>query len=288
MLERLVGLDVSHIAGAIAAAIDWCTQYLSDHFGAFFDFVAAVILGIEHPLAVTLNTVPWWIVLLVVVAIALWAGGVRLALLSGLGLILVFVLNLWGPTMETLALVITAVLLALAFGIPLGIAVAESRKFGAVMEPMLDFMQTMPPFVLLVPAVFFFGVGAVPGVVATIFFAMPLPIRLTAHGLTMVEQELVEAGEAFGAGRLQLLYLVKLPLAFRSIMAGVNQCIMMSLSMVIIASMIGAGGLGNEIIRAISRLQIGQGVEAGLAVVILAIIIDRLSKGLSRSVDPAA
>jgi len=135
---------------------------------------------------------------------------------------------------------------------------------------------------------FFLGVGTVPGIIATIFFAMPLPIRLTAHGLRMVEPEVVEAGEAFGANRLTILFLVKLPLAFRSIMAGVNQCIMMSLSMVIIASMIGAGGLGDEIIRSISRLQVGRGVEAGLAVVVLAILIDRFSKRISQKVDPTA
>ena len=177
---------------------------------------------------------------------------------------------------------------ARAVNSPIGMLIAESRRLNALFEPILDFMQTMPPFVLLVPAVFFFGVGTVPGIVATIFFAMPLPIRLTAHGLKMVEPEMVEAGEAFGAGRLTILFLVKLPLAFRSIMAGVNQCVLMSLSMVIIASMIGAGGLGDEIIRSISRLQVGRGVEAGLAVVVLAILIDRISKRLSEKVDPTA
>jgi glycine betaine/proline transport system permease protein len=195
---------------------------------------------------------------------------------------------MWSAAMVTLSLVLTSAVIALAIGIPIGTLIAESRRANAVVEPILDFMQTMPPFVLLVPAVFFFGVGTVPGVVATIFFAMPLPIRLTAHGLKMVEPEMVEAGEAFGASRLTVLFLIKLPLAFRSIMAGVNQCVMMSLSMVIIASMIGAGGLGDEIIRAISRLQIGRGVEAGLAVVVLAILIDRFTKRISEKIDPTA
>jgi glycine betaine/proline transport system permease protein len=209
-------------------------------------------------------------------------------LLTGFSLLVVLAFNLWAPAMETFALVLTAALLSVVIGIPLGILMAEFRPARAIFEPILDFMQTMPPFVLLVPAVFFFGVGTVPGVVATIFFAMPLPIRLTVHGLHMVEPEIVEAGEAFGASRFQILAFVKLPLAFRTIMAGVNQCIMMSLSMVIIASMIGAGGLGDEIIRAISRLQIGRGVETGLVVVILAILIDRFTKGLSGRIDPSA
>jgi glycine betaine/proline transport system permease protein len=177
-------------------------------------------------------------------------GRVSLAILSGVGLSFILALNLWSAAMVTLSLVLTAAIISPAIGVPLGTLIAESRRVNAVFEPILDFMQTMPPFVLLVPAVFFFGVGTVPGV---IFFAMPLPIRLTAHGIKMVEPEVVEAGETFGAGRMTLLFLIKLPLAFRSIMAGVNQCIVMSLSMVIIASMIGAGGLGDEIIRSISR-----------------------------------
>jgi glycine betaine/proline transport system permease protein len=188
----------------------------------------------------------------------------------------------------TLSLVLTAAICALVIGIPLGILISESKRANALFEPILDFMQTMPAFVLLVPAVFFFGVGTVPGIVATIFFAMPLPIRLTAHGLRGVEPEVIEAGEAFGANRMTILVFIKLPLAFRSIMAGVNQCIMMSLSMVIIASMIGAGGLGDEIIRSISRLQVGRGVEAGLGVVVLAILIDRFTRRISQKIDPTA
>jgi ABC-type proline/glycine betaine transport system permease subunit len=288
MLENLPTFDIPGFAAAVARAIDQFTNYLSVNYSALFDIISAIILGIEHPIAALLIALPSWLVICGTVAAGLHAGGWRLSFLAGISLILVLAFDLWAPAMETLALVLTAALLSLVVGIPLGILMAESRRASTVLEPILDFMQTMPPFVLLVPAVFFFGVGTVPGVVATIFFAMPLPIRLTAHGLHMVEPEMVEAGEAFGANRFQVLTLVKLPLAFRSIMAGVNQCIMMSLSMVIIASMIGAGGLGNEIIRAISRLQVGRGVEAGLAVVILAILIDRLTKGLSRRIDPSA
>ena len=279
-------MDFSEFAGAVASSIDDFTNYLSINFGFVFDFISAVILGIQEPLATLLTSAPWWAVIAVIVVAGALLGRVSLALLSAIGLAFILTMNLWDSAMMTLSLVLTAAVISLAIGIPIGMLIAESRRLNAIAEPFLDFMQTMPPFVLLVPAVFFFGVGTVPGIVATIFFAMPLPIRLTAHGLKMVEPEVVEAGEAFGASRPTILFLIKLPLAFRSIMAGVNQCIMMSLSMVIIASMIGAGGLGDEIIRAISRLQVGRGVEAGLAVVVIAILIDRFTKRISQKVDP--
>lgn len=279
-------MDFSNFAGAVASAIDNFTNFLSAHFGAVFDTISAIIVGINQPLMVALTSVPAWVTILVVVAGGALLGRLPLALWSGLGLAFILVMNLWSAAMITLSLVLTAAVISLAIGIPIGVMIAESKRLNAIFEPVLDFMQTMPPFVLLVPAVFFFGVGTVPGVIATIFFAMPLPIRLTAHGLKMVDPEAIEAGEAFGAGRTTILFNIKLPLAFRSIMAGVNQCIMMSLSMVIIASMIGAGGLGDEIIRSISRLQVGRGVEAGLAVVILAILIDRFTKRVSQKVDP--
>ncbi len=279
-------MDYSAFANQVAGLIDDFTNYLTINFGFFFDFISAVILGIQQPLAALLTNAPVWAVIAAAVIGGALLRSVSLVLLSLFGLAFILTMNLWAAAMVTLSLVLTAAVIALAIGIPIGTLIAESRRANAVVEPFLDFMQTMPPFVLLVPAVFFFGVGTVPGIVATIFFAMPLPIRLTAHGLKMVEPEMIEAGEAFGAGRLPILFLIKLPLAFRSIMAGVNQCVMMSLSMVIIASMIGAGGLGDEIIRAISRLQVGRGVEAGLAVVILAILIDRFSKRISEKVDP--
>lgn len=281
-------MDFSEFAGTVATSIDDFTTYLSTHFGFVFDFISTVILGVQQPLATLLTSAPAWLIIAIIVVGSVLLGRLSLAILSGCGLVFILVMNLWAPAMVTLSLVLTAAVVALAIGIPVGTLIAENRRLNAVVEPILDFMQTMPPFVLLVPAVFFFGVGTVPGIVATIFFAMPLPIRLTAHGLKMVEQEMVEAGEAFGASRLTVLFLIKLPLAFRSIMAGVNQCVMMSLSMVIIASMIGAGGLGDEIIRSISRLQVGRGVEAGLAVVVLAILIDRITRRISEKVDPTA
>ncbi|MDZ5454342.1 ABC transporter permease [Labrys sp. ZIDIC5] len=281
-------MDFSEFADSIATSIDDFTTYLSTNYSFIFDFIGSIINGINGPLATALTIVPAWIIIAVAVVGGILLGRITLAILGGVGLTFILAMNLWAAAMLTLSLVLTAAFIALLIGIPLGMLIAESKKVNAVVEPVLDFMQTMPPFVLLVPAVFFFGVGTVPGVIATIFFAIPLPTRLTAHGLRMVESEMVEAGEAFGAGRMTILFLIKLPQAFRSIMAGVNQCIMMSLSMVIIASMIGAGGLGDEIIRSISRLQVGKGVEAGLAVVVLAIVIDRFSKRISQKVDPTA
>lgn len=279
-------MDFSEFAGTVASSIDNFTTCLSTHFGFVFDFISAIILGIQEPRAALLTNVPSWAVIAVIVIAGALLGRVSLAVLSGIGLVFILAMNLWAAAMVTLSLVLTAAIISLVIGIPIGTMIAESRRLNAVFEPILDFMQTMPPFVLLVPAVFFFGVGTVSGIVATIFFVMPLPIRLTAHSLKMAEPEVIEAGEAFGASRVTILLVIKLPPAFRSIMAGVNQCIMMSLSMVIIASMIGAGGLGDEIIRAISRLQVGCGVEAGLGVVVLAILIDRFTKRVSQKVDP--
>lgn len=281
-------MDFTQFAQTVASSIDTFTNYLSTHLGYVFDFISAIILGIQQPLANILTDAPAWVIVAAAVLIGALMGRLSLGILGALGLAFIFIMNLWVPSMVTLSLVLTAAFISLAIGIPFGTLIAESKRLNVIFEPVLDFMQTMPPFVLLVPAVFFFGVGTVPGIVATIFFAMPLPVRLTAHGLKMVDLEVIEAGEAFGASRMTILFLIKLPLAFRSIMAGVNQCIMMSLSMVIIASMIGAGGLGDEIIRAISRLQVGRGVEAGLGVVVLAILIDRFTKRLSQKVDPSA
>jgi len=189
-------------------------------------------------------------------------------------------MGLWRETMQTLALVIGASLIALAAGLPLGIAMARRDAVESVVRPILDFMQTMPPFVYLIPAAIFFGLGKVPGTIATVIFAMPPAVRLTNLGIRQVSQENVEAGLAFGCTSRQLLYKVQIPLAMPSIMAGINQTIMLALSMVVIASMIGAGGLGNTVLTGIQRLDVGLGFEGGLGVVILAILLDRLTQSL--------
>jgi glycine betaine/proline transport system permease protein len=191
-------------------------------------------------------------------------------------------MGLWSETVATLALVIAATLVSLVIGIPLGIWAARNDLVERIVRPVLDLMQTMPAFVYLIPAAMFFGLGRVPGVVATIIFAMPPAVRLTNLGIRQVPKELVETGLAFGCTSGQLLLKVQLPTARPSIMAGVNQTIMLALSMVVIASMIGAGGLGDTVLRGIQRLDVGLGFEGGLGVVILAIILDRITQSFGK------
>jgi glycine betaine/proline transport system permease protein len=190
-------------------------------------------------------------------------------------------MGLWEQTVQTLSLVLAASTVALAVGVPVGISMARSDLIESLIRPVLDFMQTMPPFVYLIPAAIFFGLGTVPGAIATVVFAMPPAVRLTNLGIRQVNEEQIEAGLAFGCTRRQLLTKVQLPLAMPSIMAGVNQTIMLALSMVVIASMIGAGGLGNTVLTGIQRLNVGLGFEGGLGVVILAILLDRITQSFA-------
>ncbi|MEL4304695.1 proline/glycine betaine ABC transporter permease [Methanococcoides sp. LMO-2] len=205
----------------------------------------------------------------------------RLAIGSAVGLLLLENLGLWELSMETIALVLSSAFLALLIAIPLGILSAKNEMIFHVLKPILDLMQTMPSFVYLIPAVIFFGLGNVPGLVATIVFAMPPAIRLTNLGIRQVPKELTEVADAFGSTPWQKLVKVELPTALPSIMAGVNQCIMLSLSMVVIAAMIGARGLGYQVLIGIQRVDIGQGFEAGLGIVIIAIILDRFTQHLT-------
>ncbi|MCS3923749.1 ABC transporter permease [Methanosalsum natronophilum] len=205
----------------------------------------------------------------------------KLAVGVAVALTLIESMRLWALTMQTLSLVLAAALVALVIAIPIGILAAKSETLYQIIRPMLDFMQTMPSFVYLIPAVIFFGLGNVPGLVATTVFAMPPPIRLTVLGIKHVPKELKEVGDAFGSTPMQKLIKIELPSALPSIMAGVNQCIMLSLSMVVIAAMIGAPGLGYQVLAAIQRIDIGSGFEAGLGIVIIAIILDRLTQSLT-------
>lgn len=205
----------------------------------------------------------------------------KLAVGTGIGFLLIESMGLWRLSIETLSLVLSSALMALIIGIPTGIITAKNRLLFHAIKPVLDFMQTMPSFVYLIPAVIFFGLGNVPGLIATVVFAMPPAIRLTTLGIRQVPVELVEVAEAFGSTPLQKLFKVELPVALPTIMAGVNQCIMLSLSMVVIAAMIGARGLGYQVLVGIQRVDIGQGFEAGLAIVIIAVILDRLTQSLT-------
>lgn len=262
--------------------IEWAVVFLSQHLRGVFDALSVAIRAVDQGILTVLAVLPAPLLIAATAVLAWRLAGRGLALFSLVALPLVHNLELWPHTLETLALTLTASGLCLLLGVPIGILQARSVLLDTIMRPLLDFMQTMPPFVYLIPAVMFFGLGPVPGIIATVIFAVALPIRLTNLGLRQVPEELTEAGRAFGAGPLQLLFKVQIPVAMPSIMAGVNQTIMMCLSMVIIAAMIGAGGLGGEVLRGIQRMFIGRGFEGGLAVVVTAILLDRVTQGLGR------
>ena len=235
-----------------------------------------------------LSSVPPWAVILLVAAGAWRLGGLRLAIGSAAGLAFLWNLRLWPATIDTFVLMVVAVLMALLVGIPLGILCGLSNRAWKTVSPALDMMQTMPSFVYLIPAIPFFGLGAVSAVFATVVMSAPAAIRLTALGIRGVPHEMVEAADAFGSTPAQKLFKVQLPLALPTIMAGVNQTIMLALSMVVIAAMIGAGGLGREVWRSIQRLEAGTGLEAGIAIVVVAVILDRLTQAMAIKMRPSA
>ncbi len=262
----------------ISAAVDYLVQELAAVFDGFSAFVFFLVNNLKdgmlflHPL-----------ILIAIIVFLTWKmTSWQVSLFALIGLLITENIGLWEPFVETLALVLTAEILVMVVGLPLGIFAANSERFNTIIRPVLDFMQTMPAFVYLIPAVMFFGLGLVPGVVATFVFALPPLIRLTNLGIRQVPKELIEAADAFGATPMQKLFKVQIPVAKPTIMAGVNQSIMLGLSMVVIAAMIGAGGLGTNVLRGIQRLQVGEGFEAGLVVVILAIILDRITAGFGQ------
>jgi glycine betaine/proline transport system permease protein len=253
-------------------------NFLLDHDHGSFEALGKVVSGLTDTIQHGLLAVPAWGVTAALVAFAFWRLGWRFAAFCAAAALLIIGTGFWESTMVTLALVIASTVISLLVGVPLGIWTAKSKLAASLVRPTLDFMQTMPAFVYLIPAAMLFGLGKVPGVLATVVFAMPPVVRLTSLGIRQVNSEQVEAGITFGCTPRQLLFKVQIPGAMPSIMAGVNQTIMMALSMVIIASMVGAGGLGNDVLTSIDRLDIGLGVSSGLAVVLLAIVLDRLTE----------
>lgn len=225
---------------------------------------------------------PWPVVVLSVTLLAYHLAGWRIALVTMLCIVLLGLLGLWDASMQTLALMLISVLVSLLIGIPLGILASQSNRFEQLVRPLLDAMQTMPAFVYLIPVLLFFGVARVPSVVATVIYAVPPALRLTNLGIRQVSAETIEAARAFGSTPHQILLKVQLPLALPAIMAGVNQTIMMALGIVVIAALIGAGGLGNAVLTALRRIDVGAALEGGLAIVFLAIVLDRLSQGLGQ------
>jgi glycine betaine/proline transport system permease protein len=262
--------------------ISTLVEFLLDHAQGLFDLISLTLDSFTYGIEELLLFVPAWLLIALLAGFAFWRGSWRFAVFTAAAFVLIVGMDLWLETVETLALVIAATLISLAIGIPLGILAAAKDWAERLIRPALDLMQTMPAFVYLIPAAMFFGLGKVPGVVATIVFAMPPAVRLTNLGIRQVPKELVEAGLAFGCTPWQLLLKVQLPAARPSIMAGVNQTIMLALSMVVIASMIGAGGLGDTVLRGIQRLDVGLGFEGGIAVVILAIVLDRLTQSFGK------
>ncbi|MBA9039115.1 glycine betaine/proline transport system permease protein [Bacillus aryabhattai] len=259
--------------------IDHFVTFLNDNIKGFFDVISAIVDGIVSFIVLVL-TFPPALILILIVGIIAWFSSKKwsFTILSMIGLLFILNLGYWQETMDTLALVLTSVFISIIVGIPLGIWASQSEKTARIITPILDFMQTMPAFVYLIPALFFFGIGVVPGVISSVIFAMPPTIRLTNLGIREVPADLVEAANAYGSTTKQKLFKVQLPLATKTILAGINQSIMLSLSMVVIASLVGAPGLGAEVYRAVSRLEVGTGFEAGISIVILAIILDRITQ----------
>jgi len=260
--------------------VDSLIQFLLDHLGGVFDGVASFVTSVVNGVYWVLHTPPYGVVI-VVFAVLAWVATRRwqLVLFTVAAFLLVVSMQLWTAAMQTLTVVLIAAGAAVLIGVPLGVWAARSARTGAIVRPVLDFMQTLPVFVYLIPSVFFFGIGVVPGTVSTTVFAIPPAVRLTELGIRQVDREIVEAAHAFGSKPSQILRQVQLPLALPSIMAGVNQVIMLALSMVVIAGMVGAGGLGEIVVRGVTQLDIGAGFEGGLSVVILAIYLDRVTGG---------
>jgi glycine betaine/proline transport system permease protein len=266
--------------------VRWLVSEYGDVFSAITDALLYVLVRVEN----VLTWLPWWLVILLVGFLVWHAFGRRIVpalIMSGL-MVLVGTFDLWPQMMTTLALMVVATLVTIIIGIPMGVAMARNDAFRSTVKPILDAMQTMPSFVYLVPVVMFFGLGNVAAIFATFVYAVPPVIRLTDLGIRLVDKEVIEASQSFGANSRQTLWEVQLPLALPNIMAGINQTIMMALAMVVIASMIGARGLGQEVLRGLQRGDVGLGLEAGLAIVILAIVMDRVTQGYSRRYDYTA
>ncbi|HTC44694.1 MAG TPA: choline ABC transporter permease subunit [Steroidobacteraceae bacterium] len=261
---------------------DWVTLLIDQvktHGRLFFDGISGVCRGSVDGLTSLLEAIPAPALLVGIIALT-WGLRRRLLPCIFIGAALLFIMNqgYWTATLETLSLVIVAVLVCMLIGVPIGIAAAHRPRLAATLRPVLDLMQTLPTFVYLIPTLVLFGLGVVPGLISTIIFALPAPIRLTQLGIAAVPQPLLEAGSAFGATPLQMLLRIELPSAAPTIIAGISQCIMLSLSMVVIAALVGAGGLGVPVVRALNTVQIGMGFEAGFVIVLLAIILDRITR----------
>ncbi|MGD6855821.1 ABC transporter permease [Bacillus infantis] len=264
----------------LASWVDSAVSWIKDILGPFFDILTDGIGAVVEFFVMVLESIPALLLILIFAGLAWWVSRWTIALFTAIGLLLIDNLGYWDGTIDTLALVLASVIISIIIGIPIGIWISQSDRAQSFLTPILDFMQTMPAFVYLIPAIIFFGIGVVPGIIASVIFSMPPTIRLTNLGIRQVPEDLVEASDAFGSTPSQKLFKVQLPLAMNTIMAGINQSIMLALSMVVIASLVGAPGLGADVYRAVTQLKVGTGFEAGLAIVILAIVLDRISQNI--------
>ena len=276
MVALLQSIPQIPIAKWVNGAISW----IIGNFGGAFDVLNSAIEGVVNGLSFLLTVPPTLVMIAILVVIAFFLSGWRIALFAVLGLLLVVSLGLWSLTMTTLSLILVATTVCLAIGIPIGILAAKSQRLEEISLPVLDLMQTMPAFVYLVPFVFLLGLGAGPALLATVIFATPPAVRLTMLGIQQVPKETVEAAHAFGSTPMQTLFKVELPLSLSSIRAGVNQVIMLALSMVVIAGLVGFEGLGKPVVEGLQQLNVGLAFEGGIGIVVLAIVLDRVTRGI--------
>jgi glycine betaine/proline transport system permease protein len=267
----------------LAPIVDW----LNTNFHPFFDMVTKVIEAVLGGLESTLLYLPFYAVIIIAVAFAAVVVNIRVAVTSAIALTFCVVAGLWEASMQTLALVTVSVCISVLIAFPLGILASRYRKFEAAIRPLLDIMQTVPPWVYLIPAVMIFSLGRVPAIIATIVYGVPPMLRLTTLAFNQVPKDLLELGQATGASPRAILFKIEIPAATPTLLVGLNQCILLSLAIVVLAGLVGAGGLGAEVTRGLTRMEMGLGLRAGLAIVAIAIFLDRLSRGALQRKAPA-
>lgn len=265
----------------IGDGVEKFIDFLAINLESLFDFIFIISSSLIKGLETGLLAVPWWLFILLIFIVGTYFTNFYGGLLFSAFMFLIGSFDLWTETMATISIVLISVILSLVIGIPLGIWMAFSKTMSVTMRPILDAMQTMPSFVYLIPVIFFFPLGNVPAVIATIVYALPPVMRLTELGIRSVDKEVIESAQSFGSSSRQMLLKVQLPQALPTIMAGVNQTMMMALSMAVVGSMVGAKGLGERVLYAINRIDISLGFEAGISIVFLAIIMDRLTGGIA-------
>ncbi|WP_249870448.1 ABC transporter permease [Oceanobacillus saliphilus] len=263
---------------------DFVNGWLLPNFSGFFDEISVILRSFIDSVTNVLIATPAEVIAIIFVLLAWWIAGKGVALFAIIGFLFIGSVDLWTESMQTLAIVIVSTVISVLFGVPVGILSATNSIVDKIVRPILDFMQTLPIFVYLIPSILLFGLGGVPAVIATFVFAAPPAVRMTSLGIKQVPEEVVEASRAYGSTPKQLLLKVQLPLAMPTIMAGVNQTIMLALSMAVVASMIGAPGLGSTVLTGISQVNVGLGLTGGLAIVVLAILLDRITQGITKKV----